>query len=399
MFLLVYELAMLLLGLTGVSFLKLLVTVSVWISFFIAFNEYVRYQFYFKKVIPYLAYIVITLLLFWNVFNVFRSLFNKDGPITTILGNVSASLSILVPFVIIFSIHKINLRAVHKFFFKILTVGFFVFIFFLLSYGRNLQSSQLLGLILLFIPVAFLITGVPLESNKNRVIIGFCVILSLCSAYLFSSRTTVLRIVLLLISLCGLYVYLKFRFKWILSVAFIMLIVPFLLLQESYITGESAFEKYLSDSTDDEYSIDTRTFLYQELFEDLTNNNRLIVGKGSNGSYYSQYFYDQDVGETHNRNNLEVGILGILLKGGLIAVALNLLILFISIYYCFFKSDNLYTVGIGFFLIVHTLLLFVENYTVYSSYNFFLWFFIGLGLSKNIRGLSNLQIKRILNTN
>ena len=388
---------MLFLGLDGVSFFKLVLTGLVWVSFFIAFYEYIKYQKDFKEVIPYAAYIVLTLLLSWNVINVFRSIINKDGPITTILGNVSASLAILVPFVIIFSLHKINLRAIHKYFLTVLTFGILFFTIITILKGRDLNLAQSFTILLLFSPVSFLIPGLLLETKKNWIIIIVSIILLSYAANLFVSRTNLIRLAMLIISFCGLFVFYKFRFKWILPLSCFVLVVPFFLLQQSYVTGESAFEKYLGDD-DNVNNVDTRTFLYVELYEDLINTNRMLIGKGGSGSYYSDYFYNSDVNETYNRNLIEVGILGILLKGGIIAVVLNLTLLFISIYNAFFKSNNLYTIGIGYVLLVHTILLFLENVIVYSSYNFFIWFFVGVCLSKKIRGLSNNQIKAVLKT-
>lgn len=394
--LLVYELAMIFIGLNGVSIFKLVLTGFVWISFFIAFYEYIKYQEAFKKIIPYSAYIVLTLLLCWNVINVFRSIINKDGPITTILGNVAASLAVLIPFVIIFSLHKINLRAIHSYFINVIKFGILVFCIFFLLYGKNQNLAQAITILLLFSPVSFLIPGLIFESKKNRVIILISIVLLCYAADLFVSRTNLIRIAMLILCFVGLLVFYRFRFKWVLPLSCLVLVLPFLLLQQSYDTGESAFEKYLGDGSDNVNNVDTRTFLYLELYEDLINSNKMLLGKGGNGSYYSDYFYNSDVNETFNRNIIEVGILGILLKGGLVAVTLNLLLLFIAIYFAFFKSNNLYTIGIGYVLIVHTILLFLENVIIYSSYNFFIWFFIGVGLSKKIRGMSNKQIKRIL---
>ena len=385
------------LGLTGVSFLKLAVTGLVWISFIIAFHEYISYQHYLKRQFPFIAYIVLTLLLVWNVFNVFRSIVTKDGPLTTILGNVASSLAILVPFSIIFSFYIINLKVLHKYFFNVLKLAVIVFVAFLLIYGKDMTPPQMLSLIILFSPVSFLITSLPLQSKKTILFILTCVLCLMFSAYLFSSRTAMLRVILLFICLFGFLLYITFRIKWILLFSCLVLVLPFALLQQSYVTGESAFEKYLGNTNDDEYSVDTRTFLYTELFEDLSSSGSLITGKGANGSYYSEYFYSIDLGETHNRNNLEVGILGILLKGGFIAVFLNLFLLVIAIVYAFFRSNNIYTIGLGYILIVHFMLLFLENYTIYSSYNFFVWFFIGVCLSKKMRGMNNTQIRAILN--
>lgn len=395
-FLLVYEMVMLFLGLTGVSTLKLVVTILVWFSFLISVYEYVRNQIYLKANLPYIAYIMLCILLIWNVFNVFRSIINKDGPLTTILGNTSASLAILVPFAIIFSVFIFNLRVLHKYSFGVIKVGIVVLICYLALFGKQLTANQFLTLILLFVPVSFVITSLPFISKKKVYFILAGVFFSLLASYIYSSRAPFVRVILLVLSLVGVFFYYRFRYKFILRISYMLLLVPFVLLQQSYVTGESAFQKYLGNNSDDEYNVDTRTFLYMELYQDLVKNDRMLIGKGANGSYFSDYFYTVDIGETHNRNNLEVGILGILLKGGLIAVVLNFVLLFMAVYFAFFKTNNVYTVGLGYLLIIHVILLFVENYTQYSTYNFFIWFFIGLCLSKKTRSLTDKQIIQIL---
>jgi hypothetical protein len=204
------------------------------------------------------------------------------------------------------------------------------------------------------------------------------------------------RISLLFTTLIAIYFYHRFYFRWILYASFLLLIVPFFLLQTSLYNKQSVFEKYLSKINNTELKTDTRTFLYIELLEDLTMNNELVVGKGSNGTYYSSFFRNINI-DTENRLTIEVGILAILLKGGLIASFLNLGILFSTIYLSFFRSNNIYVLGIGFMLLIHTLLLFVENLVSFSTYNFVIWFFIGVGLSKKIRSLDNTEIRKLLN--
>jgi len=135
--------------------------------------------------------------------------------------------------------------------------------------------------------------------------------------------------------------------------------------------------------------------LYFEVFKDLLENNQLITGKGASGTYYSEYFRTAE-GDSDTRLTVEVGLLAILLKGGLIAVFINLLILFIAIYLAFFRSKNFYVIGVGYMLFIHTIILFIENLSSFSSYNFIIWIFIGVCLSKEIRNLSNQQIKNIL---
>jgi len=208
-------------------------------------------------------------------------------------------------------------------------------------------------------------------------------------------RTMMLREFLLFICLFGAYLYSKFKIKSILRLSFLVLIVPIILFQYSIETGESAFEILGFQEAESDLSTDTRTFLYKEVFSDLIDTNQLLVGKGANGRYFSEFFTN-DLGIIADRESVEVGILAILLKGGLIAVFLYLAILFLAIYYAFFKSNNSYVVGLGLMLTLYVVLLFIENILNYSSYNLWLWFFIGICLSKKIRIMNNREITLLL---
>jgi len=202
-----------------------------------------------------------------------------------------------------------------------------------------------------------------------------------------------LRIILLIGCAIVLFMYMKSYNKKFLKISLLMLIVPLFFLNTSIQTGRSAIQTYTSKFQDKQMKIDTRTFLYVEVFEDLILNNNLIFGKGANGKYYFSYAE----GDDENRLTVEVGVLFYLLKGGIIALILNVLLLIMAIYYAFFRSSNYYIVAIGFVLLVHTILLFIENIPVYSLYNILTWILIGLCASKNFRSLNNQQVTALIN--
>lgn len=393
--LLIYELAMLVFVPDGLSLFKLLLTGLVWVSFFTAFYMYFKKFKALKRRIPWFTYLVLSLLFLWNVFGILRSIITKDGTITTLLGNVFTSLALLLPFAIIFSVKKENLRVIHRYFTTVLKIAVPIFFIFFILGGGSFNTTQVRILLLVFTPVIFLITLLPFLKIKDKTLVLICALLLSLAAGLYGQRTMFIRELSLFISLFALFLYAKYRFKWILVLSFLVLFSPFILLQQSVATGESVIEEYLSFSLDSDLKTDTRTFLYKELFEDLTLNEQLLIGKGANGSYYSEYFSNAPE-ESDYRNNIEVGVLGIMLKGGLIALLMNFAILFIAIFYAFFRSENTYVMGVGYMLVAHTVLLFVENYYRYSSDNYAVWFFIGICLSQEIRTMDNQEIRRLL---
>jgi hypothetical protein len=170
------------------------------------------------------------------------------------------------------------------------------------------------------------------------------------------------------------------------------------------VTGQSFFQdarNYILDTVGSSHpsqileKADTRTFLYREVFDDLMLNDQWLTGKGSGGTYFSPYFLHVGA-DIDRRFTAEVGIVALLLKGGLIAVFLNLSLFLIAIFLAFYRANNYYVMAVGFMLLVHVFILFAENLVSYNLYNFAVWFFVGVCLSSDIRSLNGNQIKDLL---
>jgi hypothetical protein len=385
----VYELIMIIFNLTGFSFFKILVSSLLWISVIICIGTFLKNYRQFRKSIPKLAFNTLKLIIIFNLINIGRGFFDESISTSTFLGNRHNTLALLLPFSIIFSHNKLNQIRINNYFILLLKIAIPIFIlFFIISWG-GFSETHLKILVLLLLPVVFLITIINyLGSNK---IVLFSGILLFYISFVFSNRTMFLRELLLIICLISIYFYRKFNFKWIPKATFLLLFLPFLIFKSSLDSGESVFSQTELITSNKELSTDTRTFLYLEVFSDLLTNNSLLFGKGVNGTYYSPYF-NATGGDTDTRLTVEVGVLSIILKVGLVGLILYLLILLISIYYAFFRSNNHYILGIGFMLSVYTILLFIKNPVAYSSNNLFIWFFIGTCLSINIRKMSNTEI-------
>jgi len=379
----------------GVSLIKMGVTGLVWISLAAAIREFFQRHAFIKKGIPRLSYIMLMLLFVWNITSILRSVVTRDDTMTTIFGNVFTSLALLAPFVIAFSFRKSNIKIMHSYLRTLLYVAIsLTFFFFVITLGA-LNEITLGVSFLLLVPVVFLITLFPFLNKITKVVLFVAVPFLFYIASELGVRTMMIRELLLLTCLAFLFVYYKKRAKIVLVVSFMLLILPFALLQEGYVTGESPFEKYLSGTSDDNLSTDTRTFLYLELFQDLVENQRFLIGKGATGKYYSEYFSSFE-GDSSSRINVEVGVLSILLKGGLISVTLHLGIMILSIFYAFFRSKNLYVIGAGFTILIHTVLLFIENIVIYNTYNILIWSFVGICLSKEVRNMGNREIVSLM---
>lgn len=389
---------------SGVSTTKIIITLLIWISFGFSFLFFVQKHRTIKEYLPSYAFNIYIALIIWNGINIVRGFFSDEGTITTLLGNPYTSLALLVPFALVFGVDKMNLRIINRFFIFLISIGIPVLaISVILDYSE--ERVNIITSLASFAGYAvFLVTTLSFQRLINRYWITVAsVLIFIKTGLVVGSRATVMRIGLLYLSLVAIYGYRKLNLKWIPTVSILTLLIPFYALLMSS-GGESFFQTSLATvrnlfSTSSQSIVekaDTRTFLYTEVFDDLLNNNEILVGKGSNGTYNSPYFratrQDND-----QRLTVEVGVLAIFLKGGLIAVILNLALFFIAIYLAFYKSNNDYVMGIGFMLLVHTLILFVENLVSYSMYNFAIWFFTGVCLSRPLRIMNNQEIRWLLN--
>lgn len=392
----IYEVLIRIISPDGFSSLKIAITLMIWISLYQALTVFFTRYSRLRSVIPDLPFRIFLLILVWNIVNIIRSGFDSSNSITTLLGNPITSLALLVPFSLSFCIEKENLKSAFRMFiFLILFSIPSYFVFWLLAGIPNTHTYNMIFRSMTY-GTFFLIALMPFVKTRNILLILTGSVFLLVVAIQTEYRTMILRLVMLFVAALGIYLYMKFKIKTLLIIAFVVLFVPFFLLFDSIKSGTSAFQKYLVFVKDPQLSTDTRTFLYTEVYDDLKQNDMLRFGKGSVARYYSPYFAEQD-GDDRNRLSVEVGLLAMLLSGGLVAVTLNIILLIIAIYLSLFKSDNYLVISLGFVLIVHTILLFIESYLAYSLYNIIIWFITGLCLSKEMRSLTNAEIDNLLN--
>lgn len=160
------------------------------------------------------------------------------------------------------------------------------------------------------------------------------------------------------------------------------------------ITTESIFEKnaFSNNLLSDDYKVDTRTFLYSEVFQDLLNTNSLMFGKGLLGTYNS-LFFDFENG----RHQVEVGFLKYMLQVGLVGFSIISFLLFRAAWLGLKRSNNRLSRQLGIFLGFHFVFLFIEGIPAFSQYYFFVWAIIGLLITSRFRSLTDKEISDLIN--
>lgn len=388
-----------------ISPIKILIMLLPWLISFISLVYLVSNFHTIRNKVPNYAFNIFLSLIMWNIICIIHSPSNQVFPITTIYGNPYASLALLIPTILVFGISKINLSTVNIFMIRAISIGTPVAILFIaLSLGEDFSIFLSLPLGLAFMAI-FMIGNITYQSYITRItVIIASITLFVYLGIVGGSRATLVRFLLLFLSSIAVYFYSKYRFQWFRKIAICSLLLPFFLVTFSVYTGQSFFQtsadslKSTLQTSNVENPLtkgDTRTFLYLEVYDDLQATDDLLFGRGGGGTYYCPYCVLTGV-DTDQRLTVEVGILALLLKGGIIAVLLNLALFYIAIYLALFKANNQYVMGVGYMVLVHTLILFVENLVSYSIYNLSVWFFVGVCLSKELRKMSNQEVQRLL---
>lgn len=163
--------------------------------------------------------------------------------------------------------------------------------------------------------------------------------------------------------------------------------------------GISIFE-VLQDMYMDKDDIvqDTRSFIFYELSEDLTNNHQWLFGKGMLGTCYSRYFENSTNPDADSayRIGLEVGFLQHLLKGGLLYLTLIMSTFIGAIYNALFRSNSQFMKIMGVLLFVNFVLSCVSFGPAFNMWNFHIWIIIGLCYAKPFLDLTDTEVRQIM---
>lgn len=250
-------------------------------------------------------------------------------------------------------------------------------------------------------PVMLLVLFSFYVSMRWRV---FFIVVALISVGIdMSYRTNLIRF-LVSIGLLGLV---AFRIKWFFRiwpvVVGVLFSIPLILLvlgitDEFNIFRDNVFSYDVVSRKDKvvdvmEMNVDTRTFLYVEVFNSmLRRGSSFLIGEGGAAGYDTNWFQDAVLND-QGRYGSEVGFLNILLHQGAIGVALYAMMILISCVTAMRDSNNTLCKMLGIFLMARWLLLFIEDIPFFDVNNYINWVVMGLCLSTKFRALTDEQLK------
>jgi hypothetical protein len=326
--------------------------------------------------------IIMKLILFYSLAQLIRSVVYMDEITTignnwfTLFGNDSMAQSLIPP---LFIYYYKDMAILKKIQWAILVLLFFV-VLTALPQGRFLPYAM-----------AFAIPFFYYRKSKiDRFAILVLTILGLLGGFA-SARILLLTTA---VSLAALYLPRLLPANIFKIVLFSLFFLPFGLISWSLTNATSGFEVGLQNVEDDELSVDTRTFLYLELFEDLQDNNAVWFGKGALSGYQSSYFETDK--NTIGRTSSEVYFLHLMLKGGIVYLLLIQSILFMAVYNAFKKGNNQLSKSFAFAIAGFSCLSFIGDFLGANILHVTIWVMVGFCLSSYWTSRTDQQLMNLI---
>jgi len=367
----------------GFSILRIAVAVVMFISSFLMVKNYYQNRMYINQLSPYFKSIFILLLL-WSIITIFRSISTNSTDMISLFGHYLMGWAWLTPLAIVIGINVLNWPLILRLFGMFSAIGC-VFAILSLSLDIKIQFGALEWLY--FAPLLLITYQYQTKFIKFITIISTA--LFAIMSFSVSQRVNFVFLAIILIFLPIEFYRNKTNgmFKRVFFTLFAATVVVF-----GYLSAEN-INNYLSKS--DQLTTDTRTFIFYELFDDLTSDE-IIIGRGALGKYYSPYFESwnkfNEGGDSQIRSVAEVGYLQMILKGGVIMVILIILILVPSAYLGIVKSNNIIAKMSGYYILLYLLLWCISYYPVYSARYIVLWIAAGTCMSFSARQMQNKDI-------
>ena len=284
------------------------------------------------------------------------------------------------------------LKLINKKLFPIVfIIGIISYLFFYQSF-YNLDFDHVLTR--LTVPIFFFVLAVPFLKTKHKI---FIIIFSIFHILIdLGWRANILRL-----SFCWSFVliYLICSFKNQIPkfIALLLVISPLFLLY-SGINGKFDIFEYMSKNQETKYGLmgNTRSFLYEEVFQSLKEKDtNLLIGGGASNGYNTMYFSDDKVtiSVKRERYKSEVSFLNTLNQSGLIGVILDILIMFMPALLAINRSNNDFSKLLGLYLFSSWVLFFLEMPQALNLNYFFNYIIIGICINNSFRKFNNAQIK------
>src|SRR5690348_2362432 len=337
--------------------------------------------------------LIFPLLIIWNLFIIFRAEnlslkydFFKDF----FFGSNDSGLIYIAPFVLLFKKNTAQYKKLF-YFITVAAILFFllsaVFIKQLLSKGDNTLGQRIIeNFYDLSIPSAFIILTY-LYHTRKRMLIAIASVLLTALLVVVRARRGLIFISTSLLFFCILSYFIHSRKKFlIIYLALLFTSIGFLYANNLYNIANNKFIGFLYQRGTE----DTRENVELYFYDDMKQRD-WIIGRGFTGKYFCPDIEDNQ--ETNYRTVIETGYLQVILKGGIVSLALLLLIMVPAIFLGIFYSNNLLSKAAAIWIFQFVIDLYPQDSVSFSIFYIMVWISVGICYSKAIRRMSNNELK------
>jgi hypothetical protein len=339
----------------------------------------------------------LNIFLIWNIIGIVRGVFVADNYWEWKF-LILTSFYLLLPLIVYLTNNIEILQIITKFWFK---YGLFIFIFF--SYFLYAD-----GVGQFLMPISFLLLFFPFLNFKWKIIIfSFSLYVIFFD---FTARSNLIKFIVPFLLGCLFYfkTFLSNKILNILRLTFLLIPFLFLFLALFNIFNIFTINTYFRDQTiktktitgeksEESILVDTRTFLYIEVFESAIRNDYFLFGRtparGNDSNAFGEYNAEKLKTRKYERFSNEVSILNIFTWLGIVGVLFYFIIFFKASYLAIFQSNNFFIKIVGLNISFRWAYGFIEDFSILSVGNIFLWLMIGMCFSETFRQLSNNQMK------
>lgn len=332
--------------------------------------------------------IVFTLFMLWQIYIVMRGIQNFNfAMLLNLLFSPYYFLHYLIPFIILIPANIFFAKTLFKFFIILSLLLFIVFFAYtneLLHTNINFseQAVWTLGT-----GSGFLLLTWNYQDKKIRLIAFLTVLLSLFIATVMGRRNIMLTfsnylLFSLLIILLNSSESIKSKVH-VLTVTILLIIIAF----NIFINNQEKLFNRISDH----FTENTREIVYNAFFKDMKTTD-WIFGRGFLGEYYCP---GAEEGKD-TRSVIESGYLQTILKGGVINLGLFLLITIPAAFLGIVRSKNIISKASGVIVVLWLIDMFPWGLPAMNIRYILLWTCIGICYSKEIRKLTDNDIRKSL---
>ena len=374
----------------GFSLMRISIVSLLLISVFLLIVFFIKKEEQTYSIHPYFK-LLFVLLFIWSGFTVFRSVTSNSIDLISLFGHYLMGWAWITPLAIVFGLNIFNWIDIFNFLSRLLLVGVIASILFI----SVTNADHTVGVVewVQFFPVLLLTYFYQNKFNRKIVVLATLsfVLLSIFNEQRINAVYLALTLIFVSIE------YLKQKNIDVLKKVFFSVFISIFILFMS-LEIPNFYNKVTNDKS---ASADTRTFLFVEMFNDMSEDE-LLIGRGALGTYYSPYFamlhkYKVKGGDSATRSVNEVGYLEMILKGGYIMMFLYLFILMPAAYLGIVKSKNSISRMSGYLILIYLLIWSVSYYPVYSAEYLLLWMAVGTAISPQARRITNKELENYIN--